>query len=33
MFHCLGHSPVTMLRDTEGRPIPISRGRVIEEIL
>ncbi|MBC7966204.1 MAG: DUF1501 domain-containing protein [Fuerstia sp.] len=33
MFHCLGHSPETMLHDTEGRPIPISRGRVIDEIL
>ncbi|MBI5759640.1 MAG: DUF1501 domain-containing protein [Planctomycetales bacterium] len=33
LFHCLGHSPDTELHDTEGRPLPISRGRVIEEIL
>lgn len=33
MFHCLGHSPDTLLHDTEDRPIPISRGRVIAEIL
>lgn len=33
MFHLLGHSPDTELHDTEGRPLPISRGRVIEEVL
>jgi hypothetical protein len=33
MFHCLGHSPDTELHDTEGRPHPLSRGRVISEIL
>lgn len=33
VFHCLGHSPDTELHDTEGRPHPLSRGRVIEEIL
>ncbi|MDB5338484.1 MAG: hypothetical protein JWN70_4103 [Planctomycetaceae bacterium] len=33
IFHCLGHSPDTELHETEGRPIPLSRGRVIEEIL
>jgi hypothetical protein len=33
VFHCLGHSPDTELHDTEGRPMPISRGRVIDEIL
>lgn len=33
IFHCLGHSPDTELHDTEGRPLPISRGRVITEIL
>lgn len=33
VFHCLGHSPDTELHDTEGRPQPISRGRVIDEIL
>jgi len=33
IFHCLGHAPDTELHDTEGRPHPISRGRVIDEIL
>ncbi len=33
VFHCLGYPPETELHETEGRPIPISRGRVIEEIL
>ena len=33
MFHLLGHSPETQIQDTEGRPLPISRGRVIDEIL
>ncbi|HTI50292.1 MAG TPA: DUF1501 domain-containing protein [Planctomycetaceae bacterium] len=33
MYHLLGHSPDTELHDTEGRPFPLSRGRVIEEIL
>ena len=33
MFHLLGHSPDTEVRDTEGRPIPLSRGQVIAEIL
>lgn len=33
MFHCLGYSPDTEMIDTQGRPLPISRGRVINEIL
>ena len=33
IFHLLGHTPDTQLQDTEGRPHPISRGRVINEIL
>jgi len=33
IFHCLGHSPDSEMQDTEGRPLPISRGRVITEIL
>jgi len=33
VFHCLGYSPDTELHDTAGRPLPISRGRVIEQIL
>ena len=33
IFHCMGHSADTELLDTEGRPLPLSRGRVITEIL
>jgi hypothetical protein len=33
IFHCLGYRPETELHDTLGRPLPISRGRVIHEIL
>ena len=33
LFHCLGYPPDTELHDTEGRPHPLSRGRVIDEIL
>jgi hypothetical protein len=33
MFHCLGYAPDTALHDTEGRPHPVSRGRVLTEIL
>ncbi|MFO0868589.1 MAG: DUF1501 domain-containing protein [Pirellulales bacterium] len=33
VFHCLGYHPDTELRDPVGRPMPLSRGRVIEEVL
>ena len=33
VLHCLGFEPETAVRDVQGRPIPISRGRVIEEVL
>jgi hypothetical protein len=33
VFHCLGYSPDTELRDTENRPIPITRGEVIRAIV
>ena len=33
VFHCLGYSPDTELHDTIGRPLPISRGRLIEQVL
>jgi uncharacterized protein (DUF1501 family) len=33
MFHCLGHSPETVMRDQAGRPMPITRGHVIESVL
>jgi hypothetical protein len=28
-FHCLGYEPHTEVRDTQGRPLAISRGEVI----
>ena len=33
IFHCLGYSPETMLYDQTDRPIPLSRGHVIKEIV
>ncbi len=33
IFHCLGYSPETTLLDQTNRPIPLSRGEVIQEIL
>ena len=33
IFHLLGHEPETQYRDNFGRPLPLSRGRVIDEIL
>lgn len=33
IYHCLGYTPDTIVHDIEGRPLPISHGRVIEEIL
>lgn len=33
IFHCLGFAPETLIQDNVGRPFPISRGRVIREIL
>ena len=33
MYHLLGYAPQTELRDVEGRPFAISRGRVIEAVL
>lgn len=33
IFHLLGYSPDTELRDTQGRPFPLSRGRLIQPIL
>lgn len=31
IFHCLGYSPNTEMRDTLGRPLVISRGEVIRQ--
>jgi hypothetical protein len=33
VFHCLGFAPETVVHDIQGRPIPISRGRVLTELL
>ena len=33
IFHCMGHAPDTEIHDTVNRPIPISRGQVIRQIL
>jgi Protein of unknown function (DUF1501) len=33
VFHCLGIPPETEIRDSLGRPLPISRGEVIRPIL
>lgn len=33
LFHCLGYPAQTEIQDRLGRPLPISQGRVIREIL
>jgi uncharacterized protein (DUF1501 family) len=33
VFHCLGYEPDTPMRDNLGRPLPISRGQVIEAVV
>jgi len=33
VFHCLGVSPETEIRDALGRPLPVSRGEVIRQVL
>jgi hypothetical protein len=33
ILHCMGHAPDTEIHDTINRPIPISRGQVIRQIL
>ncbi len=33
IFHCLGYAPDTEVQDSLGRPLPISRGRVITSIV
>lgn len=33
IFQCLGLAPETELHDPQGRPFPLSRGRVLREIL
>jgi hypothetical protein len=33
VFHCLGFGPDTIVHDVQGRPLPISRGTVVESLL
>jgi hypothetical protein len=33
VFHLMGYEPETMIKDMQGRPIPISRGRVVRQVL
>ena len=33
LFHLLGINPATEIRDPLDRPLPLSPGRVIEEVL
>mgnify|MGYP003349759402 FL=1 len=33
VLHCLGIEPETMVPDLEGRPVALSKGRVIEAIV
>jgi len=33
VFHCLGYGAETIVHDPQGRPFPISQGRVVEELL
>jgi hypothetical protein len=33
IFHCLGFEPDTEIHDTLGRPVPISRGEVIRQVV
>jgi hypothetical protein len=32
ILHCLGHAPDSEVRDSQGRPLAISRGRVIRQL-
>jgi hypothetical protein len=33
ILHCLGYAPDAEIHDSQGRPLPASRGRVLREIL
>ncbi len=33
VFHCLGYSPDTAVHDVTGRPLPLTRGQVIEPLV
>ncbi len=33
IFHCLGHAPDSEMHDTLNRPIPLSRGQIVRQIV
>jgi uncharacterized protein (DUF1501 family) len=33
VFHALGYEPETTVKDMQGRPLPITRGKVVEAVL
>jgi hypothetical protein len=33
ILHCLGYKPDSETQDNQGRPLPLSRGKVIRAIL
>jgi arylsulfatase A-like enzyme len=33
ILHCLGHQPDTEMRDALNRPIPLSRGKIVRQVL
>lgn len=33
VFHLMGYEPDTLVHDQQGRPMPITRGRVVREVL
>lgn len=33
VYHCLGYHPDTLMHDPQGRPLPISRGSVVRDVL
>jgi hypothetical protein len=33
VFHCLGVSPETVIHDPQGRPLPLTRGEVIRQVV
>ena len=33
IFHCLGIAPEMEIQDAQGRPLPLSRGEVIRQVV
>jgi hypothetical protein len=33
IFHCLGIPPDAEIRDAQGRPLPLTRGQVIRQVV